>query len=284
MRVGPDGPRGRHRASPARATASGKSRTVQGRPCLTPDERSYYLYFVLPAEFLRARAAGGPLARRRVLRRPLRPVPRAVRLDGPRGRARRPLQAGRAALGRRRRRACAASGARSSRCPTSTPARTQNQGASFRVEFRREVLVSRLAVSLAPPADAAAFTARGAPARAEEDAGALLPHQLPLHRDHQRLQLQVHVVPGRHHGPAPRLHEEGEGLPDPRRDRGQALLAGPALPGEAAPDGRAHAPPRPARHRRARGEPRASASSSTRTAASSPRRTSTPSTGRASPT
>src|SRR4030095_22613 len=35
--------------------------------------------------------------------------------------------------------------------------RTQNHGAAFRVEFRREVLVSRVTVTLAPPADAEAF-------------------------------------------------------------------------------------------------------------------------------
>ena len=61
------------------------------------------------------------------------------------------------------------------------------------------------------------------------------------------------------HGPPARLHEEGEGLPHPRRDRGEARLAGPALPGEAPPDGRADAPPGPARDRGPRGGPRASA-------------------------
>ena len=43
--------------------------------------------------------------------------------------------------------------------PDFDPGRTQNQGASFRVEFRREVLISRVVVSLAPPADAHAFPA-----------------------------------------------------------------------------------------------------------------------------
>ena len=76
-----------------------------------------------------------------------------------------------------------------------------------------------------PPEDAHALPGGGPAARAAQDARPLLPDQLPLHRDHQRLQLQVHVVPGRDHGPPPRLHEEGEGLPAPRRGRGEALLA-----------------------------------------------------------
>ena len=148
----------------------------------------------------------------------------------------------------------------------------------------RDAGLAGLRSRLHEPEDRARFTARGAAARAEEAARPLLPHQLPLRRDHQRLQLQVHLVPGRHHGPPPRLHEEGEGLPHPRRDRGQAPVAGAAVPGEAAPDGRAHAPPRAARHRRVRGEPRASPSSSTPTAASSPPRTSTRCTAPGSPT
>jgi MoaA/NifB/PqqE/SkfB family radical SAM enzyme len=41
--------------------------------------------------------------------------------------------------------------------PDFAPERTQNQGASFRIEFRSEVLVSRLAASLEAPADAALF-------------------------------------------------------------------------------------------------------------------------------
>src|SRR4029079_18690996 len=41
--------------------------------------------------------------------------------------------------------------------PDFDPGRTQNKGASFRGELRREVLISRVAVSLARPADADAF-------------------------------------------------------------------------------------------------------------------------------
>ena len=97
-------------------------RTVQGRPCLTPDERSYYLYFVLPAELPGPRAAAGlwleveyfgdRFAQFRVQyasTRPRRPSTTGLykaaeqRWDGDGGRP------------------AAASGAPSSRCPTSTP-------------------------------------------------------------------------------------------------------------------------------------------------------------------
>ena len=43
--------------------------------------------------------------------------------------------------------------------PDFDPGRTQNHGASFRLEFRRELLVSRVAVGLAPPPDLEAFPA-----------------------------------------------------------------------------------------------------------------------------
>ncbi len=43
--------------------------------------------------------------------------------------------------------------------PGFDPGRAQNLGASFRLEFRRELLVSRLLVSLAPPPDLDAFPA-----------------------------------------------------------------------------------------------------------------------------
>ena len=43
--------------------------------------------------------------------------------------------------------------------PDLDPARTQNLGASFRFEFRRELLLHRVSVSLTPPADLASFPA-----------------------------------------------------------------------------------------------------------------------------
>ena len=65
-----------------------------------PDPRRGVLLPVLRAARRAARPLPGRgLGRGRVLRRPLRPVPRAVRLHGPRRGVRRPLQAGRAALG-----------------------------------------------------------------------------------------------------------------------------------------------------------------------------------------
>jgi hypothetical protein len=55
--VGAEGPRG-DVLVPREGDGVWEVRTVQGRPCLSPDEKSHYLYFVLPAEFL-ARAGGG---------------------------------------------------------------------------------------------------------------------------------------------------------------------------------------------------------------------------------
>ena len=57
MRVGPGGPTGDIRV-PRESDGVWEVRTVQGRPCLSPDDRSYYLYFVLPPD-LRARARSG---------------------------------------------------------------------------------------------------------------------------------------------------------------------------------------------------------------------------------
>jgi MoaA/NifB/PqqE/SkfB family radical SAM enzyme len=130
---------------------------VQGRPCLRPVESSYYLYFVLPAA-----------ARRRTLA----PVWVEVEYFGPQygefrlqyastdrgepwdglykmAEQRWPPEA--AGL-RRFRRAMFA-------LPDFDPGRTQNLGASFRLEFRRELLVSRVRVHLSPPVDLDAFPA-----------------------------------------------------------------------------------------------------------------------------
>ena len=145
--------------------------------------------------------------------------------------------------------------------PDFDPSRTQNLDASFRLEFRSDLVVSRAERPPRPARGRRVLHRGGAPARAQEDAGALLPHQLPVRRDHQRLQLQVHLVPGRGHGPPAGVHEEGEGLPDPRRGGGEALVARPPLPGQAPPDGRADAPPGPGGDRRAGREPGRSTSS-----------------------
>ncbi len=44
------------------------------------------------------------------------------------------------------------------RLPDFDPTRSQHLGASFRFEFRRELLVQRVSVSLEPPQDLASFT------------------------------------------------------------------------------------------------------------------------------
>jgi hypothetical protein len=55
--VSADGPQG-DLLVPSGGDGVWEVRTVQGRPCLTPDERSHYLYFQLPPAF-RARATDG---------------------------------------------------------------------------------------------------------------------------------------------------------------------------------------------------------------------------------
>jgi MoaA/NifB/PqqE/SkfB family radical SAM enzyme len=149
LTVGPEGPRG-DLIVPRAGDGVWEVTTVQGRPCLTPDESSHYLYFVLPAAFL-ARAQkglwleveyfGASYGRFRV---------QYASASGPYENAEQRWD-GEAAGLRRFRRALFP-------LPDFDPARTQNHGASFRVEFREEVLISGLAVSLQPPADAAAFT------------------------------------------------------------------------------------------------------------------------------
>lgn len=57
MRVEPGGPCGELRV-PSAGDGCWQVLDVRGRACLTPDERSYYLYFVAPDEFL-ARATSG---------------------------------------------------------------------------------------------------------------------------------------------------------------------------------------------------------------------------------
>jgi MoaA/NifB/PqqE/SkfB family radical SAM enzyme len=155
LTVGPEGPRG-DLLVPRAGDGVWEVVTVQGRPCLTPDERSHYIYFVLPAAFL-ARAQhglwleveyfGASYGRFRVQ---YASADASATGDGAYKSAEQRWD-GEAAGLRRFRRALFP-------LPDFDPARTQNHGASFRVEFREEVLISRLAVSLQPPADAAAAT------------------------------------------------------------------------------------------------------------------------------
>jgi MoaA/NifB/PqqE/SkfB family radical SAM enzyme len=149
--AGPHGPIG----VPRGGDGVWEVRPVQGRPCLTPDERSHYVYFALPPEF-RARAQRGLWVeveyfgdRFAGFRVQYASSDRAADFDGL-YKAAAQRWSGDAAGLRRFRRALFP-------LPDFAPERTQNLGASFRLEFRSEVLVSRLAVTLEPPADATAF-------------------------------------------------------------------------------------------------------------------------------
>ena len=170
--VGPRGPGGRLRHALGRTTAPGRSTTRRraGPACARPSP-SYYLYAVLPEAF-RRRAPGGALASRSSTSAPATAssacsTPRATAPMPWRASTRRPSSAG-AGGGR----ASSASGAPLFHLPDFDPARTQNLGASFRFEFRRELLVAGSRVSLAPPADLARFPAMAPAARAAQAARA----------------------------------------------------------------------------------------------------------------
>jgi radical SAM protein with 4Fe4S-binding SPASM domain len=155
MRVGPEGPTG-DIAVPREGDGAWEVRIVQGRPCLSPDERSYYLYFVLPPE-LAARARSGLWLEVEYLgdrfgqfRVQYASSDRAAEHDGLYKAAEQRWDGDAVGL-RRFRRALFP-------LPDFDPTSSQNQGAAFRVEFRREVLITRVAATLAPPADAASFS------------------------------------------------------------------------------------------------------------------------------
>jgi len=154
MTVGAGGPHG-DLLVPREGDGVWEVTTVQGRPCLSPDEKSHYLYFVLPAEFL-ARAGEGVWLdieyfgdRYAEFRVQYASRDASAPVDGLYKPAEQRWNGDAAGLKRFRRALFP--------LPDLDPGRTQNLGASFRVEFRREVLLSRVAVTLAPPADVAAF-------------------------------------------------------------------------------------------------------------------------------
>ena len=131
MRVGPGGPTGEIRV-PREGDGVWEVRTVQGRPLPLPDDRSYYLYFVLPPE-LRARAApaSGSTSSTSATASGSSACNTPPRTAGPITGAstNRPRSAGTETPS-----GCAASGARSSRSPTSIPrarrTRTRPSGSS----------------------------------------------------------------------------------------------------------------------------------------------------------
>ncbi len=156
MRAGPAGPEGDLRV-PRGGDGVWEVRTVQGRPCLTPDEASHYVYFALPEEVV-ARAGSGLWLeveyfgdRHAEFRIQYASRDRSAEFDGLYKPAEQRWDGQLAGL-RRFRRALFL-------LPDFDPARRQNQDASFRVEFRREVLISRVSVRTRPPEDLAAFTA-----------------------------------------------------------------------------------------------------------------------------
>ncbi len=157
MTVGADGPRGSLRI-PDEGDGRFVVRSVQGRPCLTPDESSYYLYCVLPAELL-ARAPGRAWVEvdyfgedHGRFRVQYASTDHAAEHGGAYKSAQQLWEPEQVGL-RRFRRALFP-------LPDFDAARTQNLGASFRLEFRSEMLVSRIAVLLQEPEDLARYRAR----------------------------------------------------------------------------------------------------------------------------
>ncbi len=157
MSVTPSGPKGEITV-PSAGDGVWRLSALQGASYLTPDDSSYYLYFVLPEEF-RARAKDGLWL--------------AVDYLGERWGEFRVQYASRdgaephAGLYKAAEQRYARDGVGPRRLrealfalPDFDPDRTQNQGASFRIEFRRELLLAGLRASLTPPADAAAFDQR----------------------------------------------------------------------------------------------------------------------------
>ncbi len=148
VEVGPEGPAGDF-AVPSAGDGEWETTIVQGRACLRPTESSYYLYGVLPEAFRRRATAGawveveyfGP--HHGEFRLQYASVDRTQPWDGLYKAAEQRFQP--EAMGLRRFRRAVF------HLPDFDPGRTQNEGASFRLEFRRELLVSRMAVALEPP-------------------------------------------------------------------------------------------------------------------------------------
>ena len=131
--------------------------TVQGRPCLSPDESSHYLYFQLPPAF-RARAAAGLWLeveyfgdRYAQFRVQYASTDRGAAHEGLYKAAEQRWDGEATGLSRFRRALFP--------LPDFDPARLQNNEASFRIEFRKDVRVCRLSALLEPPADAESLLA-----------------------------------------------------------------------------------------------------------------------------
>ncbi len=156
VQVGPGGPAGGF-LMPSGHDGTWETVTIAGRSCLRPTEKAYYLYAVLPESF-RRRASDGLYveveyygAHHGEFRLQYVASDRAATMDGLYKAAAQLWQPDAVGL-RRFRRAVF-------RLPDFDASRTQNLGASLRFEFRRELLLTRVSVSLAPPPDLASFPA-----------------------------------------------------------------------------------------------------------------------------
>ncbi len=154
LTVESDGPRGPI-AVPSAGDGLWTVADVDGRACLSPDESSHYLYFVLPAAFL-ARAGAGLWLDVEYHGDGYAPF-RVQYASSDRGAA----YEGVYKAADQRWDGDAFGVAKFRRAlfplPDFDPGRTQNHGASFRVEYRREVRIAGLTVTEAPPADASRF-------------------------------------------------------------------------------------------------------------------------------
>jgi len=156
LRVGPEGPLGEI-AVPRDGDGVWELVQAGSDTCLTPNESSHYLYFVLPADF-RAGATGGLWLeieyygeRWAEFRVQYVSTDRSAPPEGLYKPAEQRWQPDGAGLLRFRRALFP--------LPDFDGGRTQNLGASFRIEFRRDVRIRGLRVRPAPPPDAAAFGA-----------------------------------------------------------------------------------------------------------------------------
>ena len=156
VRVGPHGPEGDF-TMPSGHDGTWEVAVAGGRPCLRPTESAYYLYGALPDAFKRRATAGLFVeveywgAQYGEFRLQYVSSDRAATEQGLYKAAEQRWQPDAVGLKRFRRALF--------RLPDFDPTRSQHLGASFRFEFRRELLIQRVSVSLEPPEDLASFTA-----------------------------------------------------------------------------------------------------------------------------
>lgn len=156
VEVGPAGPQGDFEM-PSGHDGTWEVASAGGRSCLRPTESAYYLYATLPADF-RRRAGGGLYveveywgARYGEFRLQYASTDPTATENGLYKAAEQRFQPDAMGLKRFRRAVF--------HLPDLDPDRTQHLSASFRFEFRSELLLRRVSVSLEPPADLASFPA-----------------------------------------------------------------------------------------------------------------------------